>query len=191
MLTTESYPADAFEQWQLAKDNPFIIGEFVWTAMDYLGESGIGAWVYGTPEQAAQAGNVSAGISNFVDQYFIAMANGVDPMAAMAQKPDPAIMSVMTFLMPGYPWHAAQSGDLDLTGYRKPQSYYRDILWNGGDRVYATVRQPEPEGKKLLPWDGRCIQHLRVGTGRDRKARRCKWKSIPVPKRCGSSSMTN
>jgi beta-galactosidase len=150
MLTTESYPADVFEQWQLAKDNPFIIGEFVWTAMDYLGESGIGSWAYGTPEQAAQAGKVSAGISSFVDQFFIAMANGVDPMAAMAQKPDPALMSVMAFLMPGYPWHAAPCGDLDLVGYRKPQSYYRDILWNGGDRVYATVRLPEPEGKKIV-----------------------------------------
>jgi beta-galactosidase len=39
---------------------------------------------------------------------------------------------------------------LDLTGFRKPQSYYRDILWNGGDRVYATVRLPEPEGKKII-----------------------------------------
>ena len=37
-----------------------------------------------------------------------------------------------------------------MTGYRKPQSYYRDILWNGGDRVYATVRFPEPEGKKII-----------------------------------------
>ncbi len=150
MLTTESYPADAFEQWQLVKDNPFIIGEFVWTAMDYLGESGIGAWAYGTPEQAAQAGKVSAAISELVDKFFVAMANGVDLAAAMAQKPDPAVMSIMTFLMPGYPWHAAQSGDLDLTGYRKPQSHYRDILWNGGDRVYATVRLPEPEGKKII-----------------------------------------
>ena len=44
----------------------------------------------------------------------------------------------------------AACGDLDLTGYRKPQSYYRDILWNGGDRVYATVRLPEPDGKKII-----------------------------------------
>ena len=49
-----------------------------------------------------------------------------------------------------YPWHAAACGDLDLTGFRKPQSYYRDIIWNGGDRVYATVRLPEPEGKKII-----------------------------------------
>jgi len=66
----------------------------------------------------------------------------------MAQGSDPAGMSMMTFLLPGYPWHGAQCGDLDLTGYRKPQSYYRDILWNGGDRVHAAVRLPEPEGKE-------------------------------------------
>jgi beta-galactosidase len=150
MLTTESYPADAFEQWQLVRENPFIIGEFTWTAMDYLGESGIGAWAYGTPEQAAQAGKVSAVLSGIVDQFFVAMANGVDMTALMAQRPDPAMMSVMAFLMPGFPWHAAQCGDLDLTGYRKPQSHYRDILWNGGDRVYATVRLPEPEGRKIV-----------------------------------------
>jgi beta-galactosidase len=30
--------------WRLTKENPYILGEFVWTAMDYLGESGIGAW---------------------------------------------------------------------------------------------------------------------------------------------------
>ena len=158
MMTTESFPADAFEQWQLAKDNPFIIGEFVWTSMDYLGESGIGASGYGTPQQAAQTGMVSAAMSGMIDQYFIAMANGVDPMAAMAQgakqgTQDSAAqgaMSVMAFLMPGFPWHASECGDLDLIGYRKPQSYYRDILWNGGDRVYATVRLPEPEGKKTV-----------------------------------------
>ena len=151
MLTTESYAADAFEQWQLVKDNPFVIGEFVWTAMDYLGESGIGAWGYGTPEQAAQAGKISSAMQRLIDQYFIAMAKGVDPRAAMAQgAADPATLSVMTFLFPGYPWHASNCGDLDLTGHRKPQSYYRDILWNGGDRVYATVRLPEPEGKKII-----------------------------------------
>ena len=52
MMTTESLPATAFEQWQVVHDHPYILGEFVWTAMDYLGESGIGSWSYATPEQA-------------------------------------------------------------------------------------------------------------------------------------------
>jgi beta-galactosidase len=46
IVQTESYPRDAFSNWQLVQNHSFIIGDFVWTAMDYLGESGIGRWYY-------------------------------------------------------------------------------------------------------------------------------------------------
>ena len=153
MLTTESYPSVAFENWRLTKENPYILGEFVWTAMDYLGESGIGAWAYGTPEQVAIAGKISGMMqdTSVVDKLFLAMANGVDAMSEMAKgNGNSGMGSAMALMFPGFPWHASNCGDLDLTGYRKPQSYYRDILWNGGKRVYATVRLPEPEGKKII-----------------------------------------
>jgi beta-galactosidase len=69
----------------------------------------------------------------------------------MSQGPkDPAMQAAMSVLFHDFPWHAAACGDIDLTGWRRPQSYYRDIIWNGGDRVYATVRLPEPEGKKII-----------------------------------------
>src|SRR3954453_20321210 len=120
--------------------------------MDYLGESGIGAWSYGTPEQARQATQITGALMNTgtIDKMFLGMANGVDMAAMMSQGKDPAMQAVIAVLFHDYPWHAAVCGDIDLTGYRKPQSYYRDILWNGGDRVYATVRLPEPEGKKIF-----------------------------------------
>jgi beta-galactosidase len=141
MMTTESFPADAFEQWELVHDHPYIVGEFVWTAMDYLGESGIGAWSYGSAKEAAQLNQMK----NFLRVYMAKMgADGKNPMAAFqnGQPPSP--------IAPGFPWHASYCGDLDLTGLRKPSSYYRDILWNGGDRVYVTVRLPEADGKKIL-----------------------------------------
>ena len=150
MMTTESFPPAAFTEWRLAKDNPYIIGEFVWTAMDYLGEAGIGSWTYGTPEQAAGAGKLMSGMQTMVDKLFLAMANGMDMTAIMTQSTAQGGDSGANVLFRGFPWHAAACGDLDLTGLRKPQSYYRDILWNGGDRVYATVRLPEPEGKKTI-----------------------------------------
>jgi beta-galactosidase len=153
MLTTESFPAKAFPLWEISHDNPFVLGDFAWTSMDYLGESGIGAWSYGTPEEAQMGAQIMGAMMNssMVDRMFLGMANGVDMMAAMAQgKADPAMKGAMTVLFHGFPWHASECGDIDLTGVRKPQSYYRDILWNGGDRVYATVRLPEPEGKKII-----------------------------------------
>ena len=153
MLTTESYPAKAFPLWQISHDHPYVLGDFTWTAMDYLGESGIGAWSYGTPEQAKAAEQMMGAMVNtdFIDKLFTGMANGVDVMAEMAKgSSDPGSNAVMAVMFHGYPWHASNSGDLDLTGFRKPQSYYRDILWNGGDRVYTTVRLPEPDGKKII-----------------------------------------
>ncbi len=77
-------------------------------------------------------------------------ADGKNPFEGFAQPQKDDSNSMMKLLMPRFPWHAASSGDIDLTGYRKPQSYYRDILWNGGNRVYATVRLPEPDGKKIV-----------------------------------------
>jgi beta-galactosidase len=153
MLTTESYPAKAFPLWQISYDNPYVLGDLTWTSMDYLGESGIGAWSYGTPEQAKIANQIMGAMMNasMIDKMFLGMANGVDVMAEMAKGPsDPATKAAMAIMFHGYPWHASACGDMDLTGYRKPQSYYRDIIWNGGDRVYATVRLPEPEGKKII-----------------------------------------
>ncbi len=150
MMTTESFPADAFEQWQLVHDNSYIAGEFVWTAMDYLGESGIGSSAYLPPEDAAQAEQANQFLRSMVSKMG---ANGENPFAAMATGDAPGgggMPPVMRVLFPGYPWHAADCGDLDLTGFRKPRSFYRDILWNGGDRVFATVRVPEPEGKKTV-----------------------------------------
>jgi beta-galactosidase len=39
---TETFPHRAFAYWEATMRNPNVIGDFVWTALDYLGESGIG-----------------------------------------------------------------------------------------------------------------------------------------------------
>ncbi len=41
-MGTESFPSDIDAIWRIVDRNPFVIGDFVWTAMDYYGESGIG-----------------------------------------------------------------------------------------------------------------------------------------------------
>ncbi|MCM1451196.1 MAG: DUF4982 domain-containing protein [Clostridium sp.] len=46
MWQTESYPRDAFSNWRMATEHPYVIGDFVWTAIDYIGESGIGRHYY-------------------------------------------------------------------------------------------------------------------------------------------------
>jgi beta-galactosidase len=141
MMITESMPPELFEQWELVSDHPYILGEFVWTAMDYLGESGIGAWSSVPSDVVSRLYQMKGFLRGYLAQMG---ADGKNPMAEFqnGQTPSP--------LFPGFPWHASYCGDLDLTGFRKPSSYYRDILWNGGDRVFATVRLPESDDKKIV-----------------------------------------
>jgi beta-galactosidase len=112
IVQTESYPKDAFANWKLVQDNPYIIGDFVWTAMDYLGESGIGRYYY------------------------------------------PGELEGEHWEKPFYPWHGAYCGDIDLTGWRKPVSHYRDLLYNEGRKIYLAVKEPNPvKGEiKLTGW---------------------------------------
>lgn len=39
---SESYPKDMAQNWNLVDKHPYIIGDFVWTAIDYVGEAGLG-----------------------------------------------------------------------------------------------------------------------------------------------------
>ncbi|HSV16436.1 MAG TPA: glycoside hydrolase family 2 TIM barrel-domain containing protein, partial [Tepidisphaeraceae bacterium] len=42
MLGTESFPNDLFVSWDSSTKLPYVLGDFVWTGIDYVGESGIG-----------------------------------------------------------------------------------------------------------------------------------------------------
>ncbi|MDI1250651.1 MAG: glycoside hydrolase family 2 TIM barrel-domain containing protein, partial [Lacunisphaera sp.] len=112
IVAAESYQSEAFANWAAMQDNAYIIGDFVWSALDYLGESGIGR---------------------------------VFPPGEEAKKHWEADM---------WPWHGAYCGDLDLTGWRKPVSHYRNIIWDRGEKLYAAVLVPPPGGEKwnVTPW---------------------------------------
>lgn len=101
MWQTESYAKDTYRNWSLVHDFDYIIGDFIWTGIDYLGESGIGRWWYD--------GDVPG------EHYERSL----------------------------YPWHAAYCGDIDLTGWRKPISHYRNLLYNDTEKLYMAVREPD------------------------------------------------
>lgn len=46
ILGSETFCSDAQRFAELAKKEPRLVGDFVWAGMDYLGETGVGAWEY-------------------------------------------------------------------------------------------------------------------------------------------------
>jgi beta-galactosidase len=101
MAGLESYPEKALENWDMVEKNPYIIGDFVWTAFDYMGEASLGNSTY-----------------------------------------DKVKKIIRTI---GWPWYISWCGDIDIIGNKKPQSYYRDVVWHRSPITMA-VHELIPEG---------------------------------------------
>ena len=98
---TETFPKDAFDYWSAVERLPYVVGDFVWTSMDYLGEAGIGhVWYNGEKDSLG-----------------------------------------------AYPWNQAYCGDIDICGFKRPQSYYRDCVWGISRAPYIAVYKPQYYGR--------------------------------------------
>lgn len=106
---SESYPRAAFDSWKAVERNAHVIGDFVWTAWEYIGEVGVGRWEISDQPRPGEA---------------------------------------------AYPWLLANCADIDLLGCKRPQSYYRDVVWglSNGPRMFCLP--PELVGKHIarLSW---------------------------------------
>ena len=50
MLGSENFPKEIGFRWPVVENTPYIIGDFTWTACDYIGEAGIGKSVFLEPD---------------------------------------------------------------------------------------------------------------------------------------------
>ena len=46
VVGSETFPYELGKNWDMVEKYPYLIGDFMWTAWDYLGEAGLGAWSY-------------------------------------------------------------------------------------------------------------------------------------------------
>lgn len=102
---TESYLWDSLKYGDSMEEYPNVIGDFYWTALDYLGEVGVGNVRYGGETEVI-----------------------------------------------GYPWHVAFCGDIDICGFKRPQSYFRDCVWGLAEEPYIAVYKPQFYGKNPVLW---------------------------------------
>lgn len=55
-----------------------------------------------------------------------------------------------TYIQSSYPWITAWVGDIDITGVRRPISYYREIVFGLRKEPYIAVQRPEHYSKKAV-----------------------------------------
>lgn len=48
MVGSETHPQSVALRWPFIASHNYVVGDFMWTAMDYLGEAGVGVPIYGT-----------------------------------------------------------------------------------------------------------------------------------------------
>ncbi|MBR3157576.1 MAG: DUF4982 domain-containing protein [Atopobiaceae bacterium] len=54
IVGTETLCGDVVRNYRAMQRLPYLVGDFVWAAWDYLGEAGCGAWTYGDSDRAFQ-----------------------------------------------------------------------------------------------------------------------------------------
>ena len=56
IISSESYPSRGHQVWRAVDSAPYVLGDFVWAAVDYLGEAAIGSSGFFAPDMRACAG---------------------------------------------------------------------------------------------------------------------------------------
>ena len=121
ILGTESFPRQAYATWEPVERLPYVIGDFTWTGMDYLGESSLGN---------AQLG---------------AAPRGGGPGAPGAPAAPGGGFGYGNIYL-SFPWFNSYCGDIDLIGETKPQGFYRRVVW-GTSKLEMVVQRPLPVGR--------------------------------------------
>jgi beta-galactosidase len=154
MYTSESTSRDAFEYWRPVETMPWVIGDFVWTAVDYLGESGIGWMGYSQdwqklgpyPWHLAYCGEIDATGRKRPAAYYreVLWKTGIDPISAFVRQPDgtqdlpdrhvypitpPHLDWALDDVHPSWTWPGQEGKPLDVVVYSELPEV--ELLLNG------------------------------------------------------------
>ena len=67
IVGSETLPKNLYNNWQLVLKYPYVIGDFMWTGWDYLGEAGIGTVRYKSFRKAGEDAPIISGGCGVID----------------------------------------------------------------------------------------------------------------------------
>jgi len=175
MVGTETNPPFALENYELVKKLPYVIGYFVWTATDNIGEAGVGLpqlrdinepdfqRQFNPPTGVAPAQPRPRTGDNFAPPADMPGMPGTQTgprqpgqrsttpsggQGTPVARPTPGAGAGGGFFRRDtWPVYTNYQGDIDLIDNRKVPSFYQYVVW-GKSKVEMFVHRPVPEGKR-------------------------------------------
>lgn len=183
IMQTESYSKDTFRNWAVLTDNNYIIGDFVWTALDYLGESGIGRWWYNGdtpgehyerplyPWHGSYCGDIDlTGWRKPISHYRAILHNTGEKLYMAVREPDGYHGTIATGLWAvwptweswNWPGHEGKPIDVEIySRYQRVRLYLNDKLI--GEK--ATTKAEEHRAVFTIPYEPGVLKAEGVGPG--------------------------
>lgn len=184
IVQTESYPRDAFANWDLVQRHSYIIGDFVWTAIDYLGESSIGRNIYpGEPPgehwegdhfpwHGAYCGDIDlTGWRKPIAHYRNILNNSTESLYMAVREPNPDTGKIKETLWSVWPtweswsWPGREGKDIQVEVYSKHQKVR--LYLNGhivGEKSCTQV--DEYKATFTLPYSPGVLKAVGIDQGR-------------------------
>ncbi len=166
VVGSETYPYEILKTWKLVESCPYLIGDFMWTAWDYLGEAGIGGWSYDAEDRGfekrypwllADAGaldilgndNAQAGMAA------VAWRAGKDPYIGVCPVNHPGVTAARAIwrgsnALPHWSWQGCDGNEAQVEIYSLAAE--AELFINGrsvgkrlleeGKAVFCTVYEP-------------------------------------------------
>jgi len=185
IVHTESYPKDAFANWKLVQENNYVIGDFVWTAIDYLGEAGIGRTYYSGetpgenwdndmfPIHAAYCGDIDLiGWRKPISHYRSMLYNDTEKLYMAVREPEPSPLEIKETWWSVWPtweswtWPGFEGKDIQVEIYSK---YPKVRLYQNNKLVseQATTRDQQFKATFTLPYSTGQLKAVGVENGKE------------------------
>lgn len=189
ILGSETFCNDAYKFRELAKQEPRLVGDFVWAGMDYLGEVMVGSWEYADYAETFDGGPgwVSAG-SGRIDltgkplgealytRVALEADNGpyiaVCPVNHTGDRHSPSAWK-MTNAMPSWSWTGCEGGKANVEVYARAA---RVELVLNGHTVGSKTLKNDCLAKFSVPYESGTLEAVSYDAA-DHEMGRCKLQS--------------
>lgn len=185
IVQTESYPKDAFNNWKLIQENNFLIGDFVWTGIDYLGEAGIGRTFYSGetpgenwdndmfPIHAAYCGDIDLiGWRKPISHYRSMLYNDNEKLYMAVREPEPEPLEIKETMWSVYPtweswtWPGFEGRTIQVEVYSK---YPKVRLYQNNKLVgeQSTTRDQQFKATFPIPYSAGVLKAVGVENNKE------------------------